>query len=424
MGTIWAIVGLIAFLDGPPPRIERLTSWVDAVMSHRPGDADAALQRVAAMSIADIQALSIDAQTLVTLMRRPGALVFFVANGPEERGDDLFNRGGPGKKQRQIQYRAAEIEPIRALAKRLAGHDNEFLRRAALLEADVAMLDTIERVPIAQAPPGGPVSYRVKVNDGQTQSINQGPVHWGLARKMIDLLTPSPSRDLFAHAWYVATVAQLEAAEQYDTDHLEKALALFPTDARLLFFNGCLHEVYASDRIQAAVRTMRLPPGLSLGVGTTRTELQLAEASLKKAVAADPEAAEARLHLGHVLGLLGHHQEAAAELRRAVEAVGDPLNEYHAAMFLGREEETLGRLDAAQASYERAASLHPGAQSAHLALSQLAWRRPDRTAALQAVRDALSSTAEDPWWTYALVHAHHADALLEELRRPFLEKRP
>jgi tetratricopeptide (TPR) repeat protein len=107
-----------------------------------------------------------------------------------------------------------------------------------------------------------------------------------------------------------------------------------------------------------------------------------------------------------------------------VEAVADPVNGYYAALFLGREEEALGRLDAAQAAYERAASLYPGAQSAHLALSQLAWRRPDRTAALHAVRDALSSTAEDPWWTYALVHAHHADALLEELRRPFLEKRP
>ncbi len=367
MRTIWAIVGLIAFLDSPPPRIEHLTEWADAVMNHRPGDADAALRRVAAMSIADVQALSIDAQTLVTLMRRPGALVFFVANGREERGDDLFNRGGPGKRQTQIRYRAVEIAALRALAKRLAGHDNEFLRRAALLEADVAMLDTIERIPITHAPPGGPFSYRVRVNDGQTQSINQGPVHWALARKMIDLLAPSPSRDLFARAWYVATVSQLEAAEQHDTDHLERALALFPNDSLLLFFNGCLHEVYASDRIQAAVRTMRLPPGLTMG---------------------------------------------------------DPVNGYYAALFLGREEEALGRLDAAQASYERAASFYPGAQSAHLALSQLAWRRPDRTAALQAVRDALGSTGEDPWWTYAVVHARHVDALLEELRRPFLENRP
>ena len=424
MPTIWAIVGLIAFLDSPPPRIERLTLWVDSVMSHRPGDADAPLQRVAAMSIADIQALSIDAQTLVTLMRRPGALVFFVANGPEERGDDLFNRGGPGKRQTQIRYRAAEIEPIRALAKRLAGHDNEFLRRAALLEADVAMLDTIERVPITAAPPGGPFSYRVKVNDGQTQSINQGPVHWGLARAMIDLLTPSPSRDLFAHAWYVATVAQLEAAEQYDTDHLQRALALFPNEAILLFFNGCLHEVYASGRIQAAVKSMRLPPGLSISVGSARSELQVAEEFLRRAVSADPKAAETRLHLGRVLGQLGRHLDAANELSRAVDEVRDPLNEYYAAMFLGREEEALGRLDSAQAAYERAAALYPGTQSAHLALSQLAWRRPDRTAALQAVRDALSSTAEDPWWTYALVHARHVDALLEELRRPFLEKRP
>ena len=392
-------------------------------MQHRPGDSDAALERVAAMSIADIQTLSIDAQTLITLMRRPGALVFFIGKA-EDRTDDLFNRGGSVRKQTQIRYRPGEIELMRALAKRLAPRDNEFLRRAALLEADVAILDTTERAPVTYAPPGGAFSYRVKVNDGQTQSINQGPVHWALARTLIDLVAPSPTRASFVRAWYVATIAQLEAAEQHDTDHLAHALELLPGDGVILFFNGCLHEVYASNRIQAAVKAMHLPPGLSLGVGSARSELQLAEAFLKKALAADPEAPEARLHLGRVLGLLGRHQEAAVELGRAVNELGDLPNEYYAALFLGREEEALGQLDKAQASYERAASLYPEAQSAHLALSQLAWRRPDRTAALTAIRDALDATGDDPWWTYDVAHAHRADALLDELRRPFLEARP
>jgi tetratricopeptide (TPR) repeat protein len=149
----------------------------------------------------------------------------------------------------------------------------------------------------------------------------------------------------------------------------------------------------------------------------------LAQGFLKKAVAADPNAAEARLHFGRVLGLLGRHQEAAAELSQALDAIDDPANEYYASLFLGREEEALGRYDAARRAYERAASLYPGAQSPHLALSQLAWHGADRGGALKALREALAATDDDPWWTYAVVHARQADALLEELRRPFLEDR-
>jgi tetratricopeptide (TPR) repeat protein len=420
MRTICAIVGVVALLDSPPPRIERIGHWVDAVMQHRPGANDAALERVASMSIADIQTLAIDAQTLLTLMRHPRAMRFFTP--------------GPGSKQIEIRYSVAEIEALRSLAKRMAPREdndalnsrlvNGFLERAALLEGDVAMLGTTETVPMTHAPPGGAFNYRVKVSDGQMLSIYQGPLHWALARKMLDLITPNPASDPMVRAWYIATIAQLEAAEQHDTDHLERASAIFPLDPVILFFNGCLHEVYASDRVQAAVKVMHLPPGLSLGVGSARSELQLAEAFLKKAVAADAEAPEARLHLGRVLGLLGRHQEAAVELGRAEDRLGDEMHEYYAALFLGREEEALGRLDAAQVSYERAASLYPGAQSAHLALSQLAWRRPDRTAALTAIRDALDATGEDPWWTYDVAHAHRAGALLDELRRPFVEARP
>jgi hypothetical protein len=418
MRTICAIVGLVALLDSPSPRIERVTQWADAVLTHRPGDTDAALERVASMSIADTQTLGIDAQTLITLMRRPNALAFFTA--------------GPGAKQAPMRYGPGDLESLRSLARRLSPPEvngalrvqrvNAFLERAALLEGDVAMLGTVETVPVTRAPTAGAFNYRVQVHDGQTISINQGPVHWALARKMLDLITPSPSSDPIVRAWYVATIAQQEFAELYEPEHLERALALFPGDALILFFNGCLHEVYASSHIQAAVKAMHLPTGLSLGVGSARSELQLAEAFLKKAVAADPETAEARLHLGRVLGLLGHHQEAAAELR-AVEAVGDPVNGYYAAMFLGREEEALGQFDVALASYERAASLYPEAQSVHLALSQLAWRRLDRTAALQAVRAALSATGEDPWWTYDVAHAHGVDVLVEALRRPFLQDR-
>lgn len=418
MGVLLAIVGLATLLAEPSDRIERLGRWADSVAEHRPGESDAALQRVAAMSIADVQTLSSDAQTLITLMRRPGAMVFFTT--------------GSRKEQVQINYSVAELGALRTLARRATVRDvwcgvpsdkcaNDFVKRAALLEQDVAMLRMGERAPIGRT--AGVFGFEVKVSDGEMLSVSQAPVHWAMARRMIDLVTPYPNRDPMVRAWYVATIAQLEAEEQHDTDHHERGLALFPDDAALLFFNGCLHEIYASDRTQAAVKVMRLPAGLSVAVRSAHSELLFAEEYLRKAVAADPEAAEARLHLGRVLGLLGHHQEAHAELQRAAEKVGESANQYDAAMFLGLELEALSRGDEAQAAYLRARSLYPGAPSPLLALSQLAWRRGDRPGALTLVLDAFGTSGEDPWWTYDLVHARRAEALLEEMRRPFLEDR-
>ena len=98
---------------------------------------------------------------------------------------------------------------------------------------------------------------------------------------------------------------------------------------------------------------------------------------------------------------------------------------YHGELFLGAaEEETLANHEASRAAFERAASLYPPAQSPWLALSQLARRRRDRVGALQALQRvfALPATVtarHDPWWTYHLVQARNADALLDDLRRPF-----
>ena len=68
--------------------------------------------------------------------------------------------------------------------------------------------------------------------------------------------------------------------------------------------------------------------------------------------------------------------------------------------------------------------MYPDAQSPLVALSRLARRYGDRPGALRAIQRvfALSSDANernDPWWTYNVAQARNADALLEELRRPF-----
>jgi len=413
--AICAAAGVVALLSGAPDigdaRMDRTEQWFSAVTRHRPGVLDDALHDVSWFNIPAVQMLMTDAQTVVALMRRPSAIDF---------------RTTDGKKQIRVSYAPGQVERLRALAKRLAPRElnealsaqrvSEILKRAALLETDLAMLRVTE--PLTPGAAGTAFRFRIQLADGHPGPINQSPVHWDLARKMLELL-PDPSHDAMVRAWYIATIAYNENREEHETVHVSQALALFPDDATVLFFAGGLHQAYASERIQAVVRRVHLPPGMSVDVGSAHSELQLAEKLFRKAVAADPENSEIRLHLGRVLGLLGHHPDAAAELQRAAAAIDDPLNQYYAALFLGAEQEALGQLDAARTSYERAAEFYPGTQSPYLALSQLAWRRGDRQAALDAIRQAIDAYEGDPWWIYDVAHVRHADALLDALWKPF-----
>ena len=129
---------------------------------------------------------------------------------------------------------------------------------------------------------------------------------------------------------------------------------------------------------------------------------------------------EARLHLGHVMSLQGRHEEAANQLRAAT-AAGNSWTQYNAWLFLGVAEQSLGRVNRARESFDQAAALYPQAQSAYLALSQLARRSGDRSGALQAIRQMLSLPGsdrqrEDPWPTYLQGSAAEAQERLSELR--------
>ena len=145
--------------------------------------------------------------------------------------------------------------------------------------------------------------------------------------------------------------------------------------------------------------------GVRWEVGSVGAELREAEGFFRKALRQTPTLVEARVRLARVLALLGRHQDAASELKRAVSATDDELLLYYGNLFLGAEETALGRLDDARAAYERAANLYPLAQSPHLALGELAYRGNKRDQALQSIEQVLtlSGTQDerpDPWWTY------------------------
>jgi tetratricopeptide (TPR) repeat protein len=162
------------------------------------------------------------------------------------------------------------------------------------------------------------------------------------------------------------------------------------------------------------------------GIDRSRAELRRAEGFYRRAIERRPDFVEAQIRLGRVLGQLGRHQDAVAQLA-AVSALlpkTERLLQYYAQMFLGHEEAALGRRDAARANFQAAAALYPTAQSPLLALSELARRYGDRQGAGGATRAlaALPSDEElreEPWWVYTLAQGRHVDVRLAELRRPF-----
>ena len=203
---------------------------------------------------------------------------------------------------------------------------------------------------------------------------------------------------------------------------LGRARQLFPKDAAFPFYGGCLHETQASPAVQAVYEATA--PSQRSGTAPWLSGPQLNQAArlFTEALALQPAWPEARLRLGRVLGLLGRHKEAAAALRRALDETDDPPLAYWGSLFLGAEEQSLGRDGEARASFERARALRPGAQAPRLALSQLARRAGDRPQALAELRAVLTLPSDevsryDPLWDYYISRGSEANILFAELRR-------
>jgi tetratricopeptide (TPR) repeat protein len=436
-------------------RIDRLERWLKAVARHRPGETDQESFEVGSWSQPDLQALWIDVDVLVKMMRHPGSLRFSMRVPYQRTPQDIpYTKTQLGRlralacaavgivadphcrENTSSTYLDADLRRLSelAVAGRLRGDgDNYILRRGALLHTDVAMLvahDDVQPVPTFAAL--GPQRIKVEISDGRQTNLGQAAVHWDIARMVLDYLkpanhdTPAPGRDPMVRQWYRATAAWMQHVEDHDTVHLDHARELFPADPDILFLSGTQRETYAASRIQSAVRSAALPFGVSFAVGSERSELREAEGFLRRALESKPDHGEARLRFGRVLGVLGRHLDAARELGQALASLDDDVLRYYGELFLGAEEESLGQYDAAFDAYHRAAALYPTAQSPWLALSQLARRRGDRTAALRALQQVFDLPSEpdrdDPWWTYYVSQARNTDQLLEDLRRPFLEE--
>lgn len=324
---------------------------------------------------------------------------------------DAHTPGDPGKTAVDVStWEGSELENVvveakrhaRTLAKTDPERANHILLRGAALHADIARLipeDTVRRSPSQQT------AYIVR--DGRWLGVRYISLHWQFGRSLLDAVMPAPADHPRVRDWYVETCADLMRLRQFAAavDHYARARQLFPSDATILFASGVLHERFASTALQAAAESVNESNRTSASVSTARAELSRAERFFRDTLIQRPDHVEARLRHGRVLDDLGRHEEAVAELRRAIaDGASGPLL-YLAHLFLGRAEESLRHDAAARDAFERASALYPNAQSPRLALSQIARRAGNRTAAqreLQVIAKLPDDDRkrEDPWWFY------------------------
>jgi tetratricopeptide (TPR) repeat protein len=338
------------------------------------------------------------------------------ANGPGRLEDwlaaiDAHQPGDPGKAAVEVStWTGPELEGVVAAALRhahaLAATDpaaaNRMLLRGAALHADIGRLipeETTRRSPRQQS------VYTIK--DGRWQSVVYLSLPWQLGRSLVEGIVPHASASDAVRTWYRETSKDLIRLRSIveAQQHLTRGLQLFPKDGLLLFYTGVVHERYSSSLIQAGSDSLaEANRGIS-ATGSPRAELTRAARYYRDALVDEPTHVEARLRHGRVLGDLGRHEQAIAELRRAVEdGAADELL-YFARLFLGRNYEALGDYAAARGELEAAAAMYPRAQTPRLALSHIARRAGNRAAAQRELQVLAAlpegeRQREDPWWTY------------------------
>lgn len=303
-----------------------------------------------------------------------------------------------------------------------------FLKRAAVLHGDAAVFEGLFPAPPNDGPTGSAVDGRGRpvplldndeitlTRDGQVLGHSMASWHLPFARSLLDLLLEADSKAKadhreFAGLWYHAIAAYLFANGNFGDakKHLQHSERVLPEDGRLLFDRGSYAEAFGLPIFQV------VPDSGIPDEGKTNGE---AERMYRRALDVDPSYVEARVRLARLLDRRGRHDEAQAEIDRALDARPSGAVGFYALIVAGRVSTAQGRYDAALRHYREASALYEHAQSARLGASHAGLMLADVPLAIAPLGGLGADTAladADPWLDYRLGAGREAKVLLAAL---------
>ncbi len=405
--------------SGSASRLDRLRTWMAVVESHTPGRIDAPLENAARSTRLDLLSLRVDLSVLYLLVDKPSLRrVQFV---PSDELRRLLAEASPVPLV--LVFNEQVLNQMRPIAQRVrAAGPGSIAKRGVVLHTDLVTLGLEDTEIIAAPRRGRSDRGRVFLDDGRLAAVSHSPVHWDIARFLTTRIPGAAGAQEWITAWYRATVAFMQREQQYGSDQLRHALQTAGSDPPLLLLAGGEHEALASRPVQAFVRETVRSAKMTLPVESADRELAEAQQLFSRALDRDPGLVEARVRLGRILALRGRGAEAMRHLRQASVTPTEPLIAFYAFLFLGSELVTQGDYAAARAAYLQAVERFPQAQSANLALAELAWRFGQRDEMEMRMKIALNAPdeASDPWSTYHSAHGRGAAVLLQQIRESAL----
>ncbi len=353
----------------------------------------------------------------------------------------------PALEQAQERFEKGEIaatyfrllEGYRAYDEAQARELGAFWQR---LYDDPLVLDMLfAAIPIDQAPLSEMALTDLALAAFQRGANDQAEAHLQMAERFVvaHMRTPpegqpeSPAfqrHKRFAREWYLGLIwlrfAHLEYTDLYVM--LDRARLKFPDDPDVLLSSGSEVEIeIMREHATAPDDRRRLDQTNTIKVNQM-VRMVRATDFFRRAIALDPNAAEARIRLARLLASQHDRErgdEALTLLREAREIAKTPPLSYLAALFAGDIEEQRKNTSAAATWYRTAIAECPLAQTARLAQSHIQLDLNDGARGaintlrpLQAARPKDDNICEpDPWRTYRFGQAWRLPAQINAMRK-------
>jgi tetratricopeptide (TPR) repeat protein len=211
--------------------------------------------------------------------------------------------------------------------------------------------------------------------------------HLQLALRLVPYIEPDPA---FVERWYHFAVMFLlsRGDVRSSTQLADAAAARYPQHAVPHYLRGIVKEVSAMFDFD------------DLHSQPAERRLDLAVRDYERALRIDESLVDARLRWGRIRALRGRGEGDAA-LSSVAATAPLPSTRYLALLFLGASADQRGQLEPALRYYEAARAIHPAAQAACVAVSNILHRRAERASAGTIARACLAAASnEDAWWNY------------------------